>query len=701
MTESYETRRNELSGTVGGSALQAGTINGDVHFHSGDPRRPIPRQLIAPTATFAGRAAHLDTLDRLHAEAACRLVVLSGPGGVGKTTLATTWAHRVVDHFVDGQLYFDLSAFGPAGPADPAEALTAFLHALGVSPGNVPTALAEQSALYRSMTSTRSLLVMLDDAYSAAQVRALLPASPTSLVLVTSRRRVSGLLPDGARLVDVGPLSADDAVELLTNIVGSQRVAEESAAAAVLVDVCGGLPLALSVAGARLASRPTLSVGRVVAQLAEESGRLDALAVPDGASVQATFDLSYHALDRLTGEAYRRLAFHPGRDFGPDLVIALASDGAVVERLLEANLLQEIGEDRFRFHVLVRLHARRQAVAEDRPEDLTAARLAMLEWYFATAVAADIVLTPYRRRLAYPFGSSPPQVLSFTGRPEALAWLERERVNLVDATTMASDLGHPELSWHLAYALWPLFLYRKHYRDRLEVDRVGVAAARAWGNAWAEAVMLKRLGRVCANTGDIDAAVRHTRTAIQVYDSVGDRQGHTDALEGLAGILRDSGDDAAAAASYVEVLASRRTLDDPRAIALTLINLGSMLTGQDEAHQAVSLLQEARAVLGALPQSDPYNEARAGIALADACLGADRLHDAERMATDCATQMRELGSPFELAESLDVLGRVAERRSEFGLARQHFDQAAQIFSALGSRRAEQLLGQLAHLPAAT
>jgi tetratricopeptide (TPR) repeat protein len=696
------TWRNDLSGTVTGSTVQAQTIHGDVHFHAERTApSPVPHQLLVPASNFAGRVEHLEALDQLLGAAGPKLVVLSGAGGVGKTALATRWAHSVVDRFFDGQLYFDLSAFGVSGPADPAEALASFLRALGVPAGGVPTALSEQAALYRSVTSNRSLLVMLDDAYSAAQVRVLLPASPSSLVVVISRRRLSGLVPDGAHLIEVGPLPVEDAVALLTNAVGQERVAREWQSTIALADICGGLPIALSVAAARLASRPALSVGRVAAELASESGRLRALAVLDDASVQATFDMSYRSLDPLTATLYRRLAFHPGRDFGAGIVAALRPASEAVERLLDANLVQETDEDRFRFHVLLRLHARQKAEAQEPPGELAAARLAMLEWYFAAASAADVTLTPYRRRLAYQCAAPVAQVPTFDGRAEALAWLERERANLIAATGTALELGHLELSWHLAYTLWPLFLYGKHYRDRLEVDQVGVTAARAWGNKWAEAVMLKRLGRVCANTGDFAAAVRYTDAAIRLYDTIGDRQGQVDAVEGLAGIHRDAGDNDSAASLYGEVLTTRRGLDDHRATALTLVNLGTVLTCRGWPDEALRLLGEAQETLAALSQLDPYNEARAAIALSDAHLGRGDLLSAERIAAQAAVQMRELGSDFEFAEALDVLGRVARRRGDIGLARRHFEQASRIFQAAGSRRAEQLRQRLTQLAAAS
>ncbi|MEV0127118.1 NB-ARC domain-containing protein [Dactylosporangium sp. NPDC050688] len=679
---------NDLSGTVHGPAVQAGNVYGDVYLAApaAAPAAAV-RQLLPATPHFTGRAAERRALDLVLQRPGPHLVVLSGPGGVGKSALATWWAHQVAGRFGTGQLYFDLTAFGEAGPADPAEVLTCFLQALAVPPRAIPTTLRDQAALYRSLTAGRALLVLLDDAYSAAQVRAVLPASPSSLVVVTSRYRLAGLVADGAHLIGVEPLPATDAVALLAATAGRRRVDREPDATAELADVCGGLPLALSVAGARLAARPALSIGRVVAELAREPGRLGALAVPGGGSVRATFDLSYRSLDADTAALYRRLAWHPGRDFGPDLAAALTPSAGAVERLLDANLLQEIDQDRFRFHVLVRLHARQQTG----PDEAGAARLAMLEWCLAASAAADGILTPYRRRLSYRYVARPPRVPEFDGRSMALAWLERERGTLVDAVRAAHDLGRAELAWHLAYALWPLFFHGKHYRDRLEVDRIGVAAAREWGDTWAEAVMLKRLGRVCAVTGDLAAAVRHTSAAIRLYHGIGDEQGHADAVEGLAEIHHDAGDTASAAALYAEVLAKRRILDDGRSTALTLVRFGSLLTGTGRPDEALPLLREAQQLLA---HTDPYNAARAAVAAAATHLGLDDLEQAERLAAGAAVRLRELGSEFEFAAALDVLGRVARRRGDTALAIRHFTLACTIFEASGSRRAGQVRHQL-------
>jgi tetratricopeptide (TPR) repeat protein len=616
---------------------------------------------------------------------------------VGKTELALAWAQQARDRFADGQLYADLGGFGEARPVDPSEVLGMFLRSLGVSPRRIPIVLAEQVALYRSVTVDRSLLVLLDNAYSVAQVRVLLPSSSASMTVVTSRGRLAGLVADGARLVDVGTLSVDDSVVLLGRAVGQGRISRARGQAEQLAGLCGGLPLALCVAAARLAARPLLSVERFTSELADEADRLGVLSGPESPSVRAAFDVSYRSLDADAAALYRRLAWHPGPDFGPGPVAALTRTAGVITRLLDASLLQEIREDRFRFHDLVRLHARQKAETGDTREGMRRAIRAMLEWYLAAARRADAIVTPYRRRPPYMPETEPCHLPDPSGRAGALEWLERERVNLIAAGRAAWDHGHAELAWQLADVLWPLFLYHKHYSDRLDVDSRGVEAAREWGNSWAEAVMLKRLGRTYTIAGDYELAERHTRAAVARYQESGDVRGELDAREGLAQLYRDSGRREQAALIFADVLAANRALGTDRHTGLTLINLATVLTTLDRPGEAVGLLEEAQTIFADLSEIDPYNEVRVVIGLAGAYLGVGDLAGAERAAAQAAGRMHDLGSDYERAEAEHLLGQIAARRGDDRAAHRHYRFAVDLFDGLGSPRGAALRRQVPDL----
>ncbi|MBE1487236.1 tetratricopeptide repeat protein [Plantactinospora soyae] len=660
------------------------------------------------------RTAELADIDALFRTGEPALVVLLGPGGVGKTALAVRWADNVRDRFPDGQLYVDLGGFGGDDPVDPSEALGELLRALGTAPQRVPVTLAEQVALYRSVTADRTLLVLLDNAYSTAQVRALLPAGRSG-VLVTSRVRLVGLVADGARLVNLAPLCPAESVLLLSRATGAGRIDREPAEAAQIADICAGLPIALCVAAARLAARPRLSVRRMALDLASETHRLGRLSRTDGLSVQATFDISYRSLHPDVARFYRRLALHPGPEFGAAVTAALLPAGAgntgdppgetdsddpgtladvMLDALLEASLLEEVTEGHFRFHDLVRLHAR-QKLERDEPEPERQVVLrGILEWYLAAAREADLVVTPYRRRLPYGYLTPPWNLPRFADRQEALTWLERERVNLIGAGRTALRHGHPALAWQLSDVTWPLLLYRKHYRDRLEIDQRGVEAARSWGEPWAEADMLKRLGRVCTKLGDHEAAERHIRAAILRYREAGDVRGGLDAEEGLAALYRDSGREDRAVEIFFRLVDANREQGDARSTGLSLISLGMLLTALGQPERATGLLREAEVVFAGLADVDPYNGARVLIGLAGALLGKGDLAGAERAATEAARRMRELGSEHEYAEALDQLGQVARRRGETVAARAYHLQALEIFIRLGSSRALGLRRQL-------
>lgn len=689
---------NELSGAVAGSSVQAAVISGGVHFHDSVPRAAlVPRQLLAPSPHFTNRVGELAALDEQLNKGTPGIVVLSGAGGVGKTALALWWAHRARERFPDGHLYVDLAGFSEVGPVDPSEVLASFLRALGVPGSQVPLELAEQAALYRSVTADRSLLVVLDNAYSAAQVRVLLPGPSTSVVVVTSRNRLAGLLADGARLVEVAPLEQGDALSLLERVVGADRVSDERQRARAIVDLCGGLPLAVCLTAARLAARPRLTLARLAADFQDEAGRLSALSAGEGPKVHAAFESSYKSLSAPAAALYRRLALHPGREFSAGVIAAVSSEGLTqmsagslddpLEELVEASLLEELAEDRFRFHDLLRLHARQRADADDSEAERRSTVLRMLEWYLASAAAADVTLTPYRRRLPY-VNVSRPDALSFADRSAALEWLERERTNLISAGRVAMGEGLPELAWHLCDVMWPLLLYRRHHRDRLEIDRRGVQAARAWGNKWAEADMLKRLGLACTTVEDHDQAEPCFRQSMALCREVDDARGAADAQEGLALLHLTVGRLEEAAEAFGVLLAVYRDLDAPRNVGLTLINLGRTLPRLGRAPEAVQRLRQAQEIFAGLADEDPYNGARAMVALAHAHLGTGDLAEARRVGMLGVGLMRDLDSTIGEAEALEALGEVAHRDGDDQAAQAHLRRAREIFSALGSSQAE-------------
>lgn len=685
---------NSVDGTVVGAVVQAGTISGGVHVHPPRPERP--RQLTAPPRIFVGRDAELA---ELNAATETHLVVLTGPGGVGKTTLARRWAHDITPRFPDGQLYIDLQGFSESTAVDPGEALGYLLRALGVPAERVPAAAAEQGARYRSLTAGRALLIVLDNAFSVAQVRQLLPGAGASFVLVTSRRRLAGLVADGCVAVDVRPWAVTDSVALLERMLGAARVDGERAHAVALARVCGGLPIALAVVAARLATRPMLPLARLAAELEEEASRLRGLRTAEGVSVLSSLDLSYQGLPYPVRAVYRRLAALPGREYGFGPIAALADSvehgGAAIEVLIQANLLEEIDTDRFRQHDLLFLHAKQWFDADEPPADRDQARHGCLEWYLGAATAAERVLTPYRHcPFSYEFSRSRIAMPVFAGREEAIQWLDGERLSLIAAGRAALEYGWNELAWHLADVLWPLLLYRKHYRDRIGIDECGVTAAQRWGNRWAEADMRKRLGRAYAESGRPLEAETQLRLAADGYRDFGDPLGSIDAEEHIASLYRDSGREHDAIAMYTRVLTANRATGDPRRVGLTLIRLGALLSSTGAPAEAVSHLLEARAIFQELGAVDPYNGQRVEIALARAYLARGAMAQAAATAARGAAGMQRLGSKFEQAKAFEVLAEVSHLRGDAGDSRRYWAQALDIYDVLQSPRARIIRGKL-------
>ncbi|RJQ82561.1 hypothetical protein D5S17_01955 [Pseudonocardiaceae bacterium YIM PH 21723] len=339
----------------------------------------VPRQLPPPAAHFTGRADVLATLDEIATGSGDRppMAVLQGPGGIGKSTAAVHWLNRRATRFPDGQLYVDLRAESGFEPVPSTVVLGRLLRGLGVPGDQVPADLAEATTMYRSVTARKRLAILADDAFSAAQVVGLVPASPDSMVLATSRWRLGRLATYGAGFIELPVLPVTDGADLLAGTVGDGRPGREPAAVAELAGLCGGLPLALSIAGARLVSRPRWSIARMVRELADDRTRLAAL------DIGAVFDLSYRCLPPATAHAYRRLGEYPGPEISPGLAAAVLrlpgnEATAVLDHLVDAGLLAERGADRYGFHELIRLHARGCAEREEPEAERQAVRRRIL-----------------------------------------------------------------------------------------------------------------------------------------------------------------------------------------------------------------------------------------------------------------------------------------------------------------------------------
>lgn len=702
---------NELSGVVGGAAVQAAHIQGSVNISLAQPAAspaPVPAQLPPAPAHFTNRAAELALLDDALAghDPARRLsvVVINGGGGAGKTSLGVHWLHQVSTWYEGGALYADLRGHERDAAARSADVLAGFLRALGTSPAQIPLALDELAALYRTVTSGRRMLVFLDNAASAAQVRALLPgpgprANPSlqpggegqerpSIVLVTTRWRLASLATEGARFIEVGPLDEAAAAELFARMAGADRVAAEPNAARAVVRMCAGLPLAICVAGAHTASRSRRPIARLAADLGIQQQRLAMLAADD-LSVSSAFDTTYSALPAEVARSYRELAAIPGPDFGLPVAAAciggdvdLASD--LVDALTGASLLQESGDQRFRYHDLVRLHALAQG-REEPGDELRAAAARAITWYLEQAVAADLVVIPGRWRLNPMFEQARAKAPAYAGPAAALAWLESEQDCLCAAVAAAYDHDLFVLSWQLCEALWALFANRNYFRPWIQTHQTGITAAQADGNRRAEARMRMQLGLAFRHLHRLADAREQYALALALDQGEGHRIGEATALEQLGLTDLAEGRPDVAIRTFAQAESIFEQLSRPRGAAMMTCHIGEAHRDAGRYPEAVRYLTQAREEFAALP--DRYNEARTIAELGRAYLFSGDLAEAERLLASALDAMTALDSPYEQARIHVALADAAARLGDAGGARHHREVALAVYGALGAPEA--------------
>ncbi|AMW15063.1 transcriptional regulator, SARP family protein [Streptomyces qaidamensis] len=490
-------------------------------------------QLPLDAPGFVGRAAVIRRLEEELTAAATVPVILSGSPGVGKTALAVHLCHRLRAAFPDGQWYVRLSGTGDR-PRDPAEVLSALLRTCGQEPHTIPEPLEDRAAVFRGRLADRKVLLVLDNAADAEQVRPLLPGTTGVAVLVTSRSDLRGLTAShAARTTPLDVLAPAEARALLASTLGAQRVGDEPEAAERLAELCARLPLALRIAAANLAARPGRSLTGYATELAAD-GRLTKLSVTGDrqAAVRTAFDHSYAALEPDTAHLFALLGLHPGPDFTAEAAAALiASPIGVAERLLDqlttAGLVQHTASDRFQFHDLLRLYAAEHAAAD--PGQAAAWRR-LCDWYLATADAATafgytgIVQLP-RTRV---------ESTRFDDRHQALAWLESERANLVAVITHAAEAGPHRIAWQLADQLRPYFYRRRHQTEWEAAMTAGLRAAEHEGEALAQAAMQHGFFLLRQHAGDIQAALEAVHLALEGYRRTGFTSGEGAILTNLA-----------------------------------------------------------------------------------------------------------------------------------------------------------------------
>jgi DNA-binding SARP family transcriptional activator len=656
---------------------------------------PRPAQLPAGATSFTGRAEHLRQLDKVLANhgfgpaGAVTVCVIGGTAGVGKTALAVQWAHRVREQFPDGQLFVDLYGYGPNPPVRPVDALAHFLRALGVGAEQIPVEVDEAAGLYRSLLADRRVLVVVDNAASAEQVRPLLPGGHKCLVVVTSRVRLSGLVAhDDARLLTLDVLTPAEAESLLRRLAGEDRVGAEADAVARLAELCAYLPLALRIAAAHLGDHPRLPVADYVAQL-EAGNRLAALAIEgdDRSAVPAAFDLSYTALDREARLVFRRLGLMPAADTSTEAVAALAglpaADAArALGRLTRAHLAEERTAGRYTFHDLLRYYAAGRALSDDSEPERVAAAGRQSAWYLGRTDAAAVLLYPEILRLRQGDAGDD----GFDSPAAALAWLDVERANLVALAVGAAEQGRPSLAWQLADALRGYFHLRMCTVDWLTVAVAALSAAEAAGDVPAQAAARLSLGDLHWRISRYAEATAHYREAAALAARGGWGRGAVSIHGNLGNVYQQSGALRDAAQEYQRALALAEQTGWLHGRAANLENLGSVYWEMGRLTDAADHLSRAAAIL--TQSGSRFAHAVAVSGLGEVRHAQGRLAEAAGHLATALAQHREVGNRGGEAETLRLLAVVA--RDEGRLP----DSLALVTSALtlareaGDRRFE-------------
>ena len=557
----------------------------------------MPAQLPAGVP-FAGRSDHLTALDALLAgrTAPGGAVAVTGTGGVGKSALAVHWCRRSTARFPDGQLYLNMRGYSPdERPVPPEDALRSFLDALHVPADDIPADPQARIGLYRSLLANRRVLVLLDNARDAAQVRPLLPAAGGCLAVVTSRDPLTGLaVTDGAHLIDLDLLTYDEAVTLLAQRLGRQRIVDEPGAARAIVDECGGLPLALSVVAARAAGRDS-SLDRLATELRAARGTLDAFAGRDGASdVRMVFSLSYRELTPDSALLFRLLHLQMGDDIAlPALAAAAGRDvagtRALMAELLDASLVREPGPGRYVTHDLLRAYARELAEAVDAAADRNAARDRLFGYYLHSAFAADEQKFPRRSRVPLAAPRDGITAERFADDVAATAWFDAEISTLLEAVETAES---DSCAWQLAWCLTTYLNRTGRWHEWWQAQTVALAAAQRLADPRRQAHSHMDLGNAANRLRQFELARAQMLRALSLYERSGDRDAQARCHGSLALIEERAGRYADALAHAQTGLTLTRFGEDLRQTGSALNTLGwyHALVGDHE--PAITLCRE-------------------------------------------------------------------------------------------------------------
>jgi tetratricopeptide (TPR) repeat protein/transcriptional regulator with XRE-family HTH domain len=702
--------------TAGDRRRSAWPVDGDIRHEAGDVAAGgatggaggvVPRQLPPATRHFSGRRRELARLtevagsaDSARVAGTVVITAIGGTAGVGKTTLAVYWAHQVADRFPDGHLYVNLRGFDPDGRAmDPVAATRGFLDALAVPPSRVPADPDTQTALYRSLLADKRMLIVLDNARDAAQVRPLLPAAPGCLVVITSRSQLSSLIAaEGAQPLTLDLFTAAEAREALANRLGADRVAAEPDAVDTIIERCARLPLALAVVAARACTHPERPLACVARELADARDRLDALADHDPyTDIRAVFSWSYQSLTTQAARLFRLLSLHPGPDVTVPAAAALAAltppeAATLLTELTSASLIAARRPGRYACHDLLRAYAAHLARTTDSEADHHTAIGRLFDHYLRTAHAANLLLDP---AADHPVPDPPDggvAAIRFTDYRQALDWFAAEHAVLLTIVDHAAVAGWPAPIGQFVLAV-AVFLDRQaHWHDGVAIWRTAVGVADRLSDQAAQARAQRQLGRAYTRLYQFDDAAVHLRRALELATRTGDRVEQAHANHTLAIMCERRGDLDQALLHDHQALDLYRAAGHRLGQAKVHNAIGWHLTLLGDHEQALVYCERALTLLRQL--DDRVSQAHT----LDSLGHAHHQLGQHARATACYQQAldlhREFGDRFSEAEVLERLGDIHQDTGDVDAAHRSWRQALDILTELAHPSSDRLRARI-------
>jgi DNA-binding SARP family transcriptional activator/tetratricopeptide (TPR) repeat protein len=657
---------------------------------------PRPAQLPADIGDFTGRETHVEHLcallvggEEASSPGAVRIAVVNGAAGLGKTTLAVHAAHQVSGQFPDGQLYVDLLG-ASSQAASPGEVLARFLRDLGIEGSHIPAQDEARAALFRSILTGRQVLVVLDNAKDAAQVRPLLPGSKSCAVLVTTRNRTSDLA--SMRFFDLDVLEDIEALALFSRIVGEERAAAEPDATGEILVACAGLPLAIRICAARLAKRRQWRISTLADRLRDQHRRLDEMKTGDLA-VRASFQVSYETLRPTAAggldpaRVFRLLGLWQGEWISGAAAAALigAPEGETaeaLEALVDINLLESPAPEWYRFHDLLRAFAVERAQAEETEAARTEAVGRLLRWYLASAEAAADTISPHRYQVVREAAAESLPLRTFADTEEALDWYDGERTNIVSVTRQAAGAGLHEIAWRLPVTSYSLFTRRGNWADCVTTQRIAAESVRRIGNRLGEAWALNQLGFALARMGDSES-FGHLEHALAIRRELGDTAGEAQTALALGeGHLNIEGPGQDALRYMQHAVDLRRPAGSSLKLGVSVNNLGDVYFGLGNLDAAAKCFAEAREIFHEI---GGYGEGHALHNLGRVYMRQNRFDDAVSNCTDAIREHRAAGDLVGEAIAFKHLGEAHELVGDTEQARTAWLTSLSIFERIGDR----------------